>query len=329
MKRAGNSGDNNGTACEEAKKTKTESTAGPVLTSLKGAHSVKVLNENINDKVSFFHVKMPQMDGEDDDAVVILEKKPFYADDGSADDIFTEATSLTLEMKNDAYGTYTARLPERHCLAKATVIHPATKKHILKYTRESHRIVLETDRDYETITKPMLDRNIEDKVFNLKWVHNILDGVAERERVLHEDADHVLVMDYKWDGRDPSSLNCLAMPKRRDLRSIRDLTGEHLDLLEKMKSTALRVFKEKFEIDEECVKSYFHYQPSFYHLHVHFSNVKAEANNSGQSAWRAHLLDDVIGNIKLASDYYQKKTLVFALRDSDPLNLEFKKHRKN
>ena len=48
-------------------------------------------------------------------------------------------------------------LPEPACNAlKAVVIHPATEKHIQKYTDQKSYIVMETGEDYKNITKPFL-----------------------------------------------------------------------------------------------------------------------------------------------------------------------------
>lgn len=40
---------------------------------------------------------------------------------------------------------------------------------------------------------------------------------------------------------------------------------------------------------------------------------------SGSSVTRAHLLSDIIENIELVGDYYQKKTMTFVGRKSDKL----------
>lgn len=39
----------------------------------------------------------------------------------------------------------------------------------------------------------------------------------------------------------------------------------------------------------------------------------------GTTVTRAHLLTDVIGNIKIKSDFYKKKTLTFVGRENDKL----------
>lgn len=312
---------------QSVKKPKTESG----VSTLKGAEDVKVLNEDVNRKVVFLQMKLPSTTSSDDikqDAVVILERKPFNSDDMS--DILNEG-KLTAEMVNDLYGTYTLTLPPKYCQVRANVVFPATEKHIAKYSWEAVHIIRETEEDYETITKPMVDGQFEKQVFNLTWIYNIIEGKAEVHKVVCEKEDDdgfVVVMDYKWNGDDPKLLHCLGLPKRRDLRSIRDLRAEHVPLLEEMRQKAVEAFERKFNVKGENVKAYFHYQPSFYHLHLHFTNVEAGCH-AGTDAWRAHLLDDVIDNLKMCSDYYKKKTLSFILKENDALSLEFKKARKD
>lgn len=67
---------------------------------------------------------------------------------------------------------------------------------------------------------------------------------------------------------------------------------------------------------------YIHYQPSYYHFHVHFTHIKLEAPGFG--ADRAHLLTDVIGNIELINDYYEKCSLTFVVREQEDLYAKYK-----
>ena len=69
---------------------------------------------------------------------------------------------------------------------------------------------------------------------------------------------------------------------------------------------------------------YFQYQPSCHHLHVHFTHIRFDA--PGSDVMWAHLLSDVIDNISIAPDYYQRKTLSYCVRDGDALYLKFKEH---
>lgn len=78
-----------------------------------------------------------------------------------------------------------------------------------------------------------------------------------------------------------------------------------------------KTIEEKYGIAKSQLRIYLHYQPSFYHLHVHFTYLKHEA--PGILAERAHLLSNVISNIELVADYYKKVTIPFVVRETDKL----------
>ncbi len=85
--------------------------------------------------------------------------------------------------------------------------------------------------------------------------------------------------------------------------------------------TAIHAFQaaiqEKYNIPKSKLRVYFHYQPSYYHLHVHFTHLKFDAPGSGVE--KAHLLSDVIDNIERYPTYYQEKTLTFTIKASQGL----------
>ena len=79
-------------------------TAGPIsqpMKSLRGFKLVKILSESIDRKTMFLH---GQFEGSDDQAVVLLEKKPF--NEQTLSSVTSSDTSLTLDLHNDVYGTY-------------------------------------------------------------------------------------------------------------------------------------------------------------------------------------------------------------------------------
>ena len=51
------------------------------------------------------------------------------------------------------------------------------------------------------------------------------------------------------------------------------------------------------------LRVFVHYQPQFYHLHVHFTRLHSDL---GCQVERAHLLHDVIANLEADGDYYAK-----------------------
>lgn len=162
-------------------------------------------------------------------------------------------------------------------------------------------------------------------LIHLQWVYNILDHKKESERIIFEDPDKdtgfILLPDLKWDGKTLDTLYAVAIVHRMDLPSIRALNADHLPLLRNIRDKGVGAIKQQFNLDRSLMRIYFHYQPSFYHLHVHFTYVKYDA--PGINCEKSHLLDTVIDNIELMSDYYSNATLSFVIRATDPYFAEY------
>lgn len=111
-----------------------------------------------------------------------------------------------------------------------------------------------------------------------------------------------------------------------------DLNDDHLTLLKNIREKGISTIKTKYGIDETRLRIYLHYQPSFYHLHVHFTFLQHDA--PGIFCERSHLLDTVINNIELLSNYYKKATLLHILKEGETLfeknqNFQTKKFKLN
>jgi len=76
-------------------------------------------------------------------------------------------------------------------------------------------------------------------------------------------------------------------------------------------------------VKSSSVRVYFHYVPSYFHLHVHFTHLNYDA--PGTAVGKAHLLSDVIDNLRLMTDCYQRKTLACILRETDELYDAYRK----
>lgn len=106
----------------------------------------------------------------------------------------------------------------------------------------------------------------------------------------------------------------------RSIRTIRDLTTDHLPLLRRIQSESKNAVKEKYGVEGDEIKIFIHYQPSYCesyscpyqqeaqvisysdHFHVHITHIK-NWGMAGMVVGKAHLLDDVIS---LASYYYRQ-----------------------
>lgn len=92
-----------------------------------------------------------------------------------------------------------------------------------------------------------------------------------------------------------------AIIRERTVKSMRDLSREHLPLLENLNQSIKREVSNLLQISPYRIQMFIHYLPSFYHLHVH---VVSHGLNIGNFVGKAHNLEDIIDNIKLDSEYY-------------------------
>ncbi|CAK7317642.1 m7GpppX diphosphatase [Vulpes lagopus] len=292
-------------------------TSAPVQLPFSGFRVEKVLRESARDKILFLHGKVNEAsgDGGGEDAIVILEKTPFQVEQVAQ--LLMGRPELQLQFSNDIYSTYHLFPPRQLSDVKATVVYPATEKHLQKYLRQDLRLVQETGSDYKNITLPYL----ESQSLSIQWVYNILDKKAETDRIVFENPDpsdgFVLIPDLKWNQQQLDDLYLIAICHRRGIRSLRDLTPEHLPLLRNILREGQEAILQRYQVRGDRLRVYLHYLPSYYHLHVHFTALGFEAPGSGVE--RAHLLTDVIENLEYDPEHYQRRTLTFALRADDPL----------
>ena len=191
-------------------------------------------------------------------------------------------------MENDIYEKYEAKAE----ITGELII----CKDVTQMKQRVKRLVQE---DYKTYLQTL------DKLDHKKdiWIYNIIDGISEQESILHKDDKCIVFVNYFWDGKDIDKLQLLCMPMDTTLRSIRTLDASHVSLLEHMKLVTLQVIREKYGLEKENIKMYFHYEPSTYHLHIHFVNTSS--NQLHSSVEYSHELNSVIFNLKMNSDYYK------------------------
>ncbi|KAL3275142.1 hypothetical protein HHI36_019911 [Cryptolaemus montrouzieri] len=284
------------------------------LTNLSKFQLNEILSNNTNRKIVSLKGKF---EGSSGDAIVILEKTAFSEDiltEGNK--YFNEENHLKNIFHNDIYGDY-QYFPQIELNAlKATIIHPASQKHIDKYSVHNLYMVDETPKIYTEVILPQISKD----QFDLQWVFNILNHTSESERIVFEDPDaesgFILLPDLKWGG-EVDTLYLLAICHKKGIKSLRDLNEQHLPLLKNINKKGIETISSKYGLDGSQLRVYLHYQPSFYHLHIHFTYLRHEA--PGILAERAHLLSNVISNIELIPDYYQRVTLPFVVRENDGL----------
>lgn len=216
---------------------------------------------------------------------------------------------------------------EQNPTAKINLIWPATSVHIEKYDKQLFRIVRETPDIYRRVVKPYID-----EMYNngrLKWVHNILYDGAESERVVFKDYNEndpqsgfVILPDMKWDGVNLDALYLVAIVNRDDIKSIRDLKQEHrqwlIDIKNKIRSIIPGCYN--YLIPADQLRIFIHYQPSYYHFHIHIVNVRHPGLGDGIAVGKAHLIEDVIENLKyMGPEGYMNRTMTYVIGENHDL----------
>lgn len=165
-------------------------------------------------------------------------------------------------------------------------------------------MVTETPVIYARHIKPYIARQRD--AGRLDWVFNILEGRTEQEDVIARynwdsasDSGFLLLPDLNWDRKTVQGMHLLALVQRRDIWSLRDLKKKHIPWLKAVRdqvvTAATKVFPGEVEADE--VKCYVHYQPTYYHFHIHAVNVMLEAGTT-QSVGKAFGLGNIISQLE-------------------------------
>ena len=241
------------------------------------------------------------------DAVVLLDKKPF----NSAVDWKTVLVSDHLKMtdSNDIYHRFIDTEKGIEC----KTIFPATAAHLKKYSEQSRRIISETPEMHQLITRPHYE--MLRGTGQIDWIDNILADKSELERRIFDNKSpqtgFIILPDYKWvDEANLNEMYLLVIVRRQDLWSVRDLTGEHVELLKNIRKELCENIK-RFKYPNgtsvlyDHLRVYVHYPPTYPHLHIHINLASSQASSC--SAAQAILLDEIIDNLENVSpDYYKK-----------------------
>ena len=79
--------------------------------------------------------------------------------------------------------------------------------------------------------------------YNFQWVFNILEKKTESERIVFEDSDpangFILLPDMKWNAEQIEDLYLIGIIHRRGVKSVRELTAEHLPLLKNIRDKGI------------------------------------------------------------------------------------------
>jgi m7GpppX diphosphatase len=249
-------------------------------------------------------------------AILILERAPFSASASYIAKIPASLQSISNLGANDVYFWYLASSGVPHeqlsvesanefADLKINLIYPCTETHLKKYSKQGVRMVVETPQIYKEKIRPFMLKKREGT--RLSWVWNIIEGKTEVEDVIYrtpfgEDVDegYILIPDLNWDRKTLESLHLLCLVERRDIWSLRDLKKGHLKWLrhmrEKLIESTVKMYGDK-GLEADQLKLYVHYQPTYYHLHIHIVHVALEAGAT-QATGKAIGLESIIEQIQ-------------------------------
>ncbi|KAG0652512.1 Scavenger mRNA-decapping enzyme [Hyphodiscus hymeniophilus] len=243
-------------------------------------------------------------------AILILERAPFPTSSAYLSRTPSSLSTLKNLGANDVYFWYmaTSGLPststgEDFPDLKINLIYPCTEKHVKKYSKQGVRMVVETPEIYAQRVRPdMLSQREQGR---LNWVWNIIDGKTEVEDVIyrtplgqHGEEGFLLVPDLNWDRETMESLHLLGLVERRDIWSLRDLKKKHIPWLRHMREKFLEATTSTYgELERDQLKLYVHYQPTYYHFHIHIVHVALEAGAT-QATGKAIGLESIIEQLE-------------------------------
>ncbi|KAF2753848.1 mRNA decapping hydrolase [Pseudovirgaria hyperparasitica] len=241
-------------------------------------------------------------------ALLIVERAAFSVEDAHLRNLSSSLSRIQNLGANDIYNWFMASSasasPDTSSQQpqdlKINLIYPCTPKHVQKYSSQEVRVVTETPEIYTKYVRPYAQRMREEG--RLNWVFNIIDGMAEQEDVMYRESGteegFLLAPDLNWDRKTLTSLHLLCLIERRDIWSIRDLRKSHVPWLKHMRDKLLASTTKLYPaIDADQIKLYFHYQPTYYHLHVHIVHAAFDAGAT-QSVGKALGLEHVISQLE-------------------------------
>jgi m7GpppX diphosphatase len=187
---------------------------------------------------------------------------------------------------------------------KINLIYPCTEQHLKKYSKQGVRMVVETPEIYAEKIRPyMLQKREEGR---LNWVWNIIDGKTEVEDVIYRtplgrdgDEGFLLLPDLNWDRKTIEALHLLGLVERTDIWSLRDLKKKHIPWLHHMRDKFIEAAVKTYpELEEDQLKLYVHYQPTYYHFHIHIVHVALESGAT-QATGKAIGLESIMEQLEL------------------------------
>ena len=112
--------------------------------------------------------------------------------------------------------------------------------------------------------------------------------------------------------------NWLAIVADPSLRSVRDLRGEHVGMLERLYEQCVSAIQKEYKgVGEDDIMVFANYPPSVYKLHFHFCAPFFQP--TAYDAFRMHSLRGIINNLRIQPLYYQVSTLQIPVHSGSEL----------
>ncbi|WWC71046.1 uncharacterized protein I206_104999 [Kwoniella pini CBS 10737] len=233
----------------------------------------------------------------------IIHLQKTILDIEKAGDLIKDLEKIDLFLENQPYFSshgWIKNKIDKSPELQIKIICPATDIHIKKYSKQERFIIIETPELYEKVVLNYINGFDESR---LGWVYAILNGQKESERILYrkenEKDGFVILPDLKWDQTSMNALYLTVLVQTRTIRSLRDLDKSHIPLLNSIKQAVFQTVKQKYQVGAGKLRLFVHYQPSYYHFHVHVVHIQSEAF-SGMLVGQAHMLDDLITLLELS-----------------------------
>lgn len=228
--------------------------------------------------------------------------------------IISENENTRLFHQNDIFYKYSLKDISFLSESEVEFIYPINN--IEKLVKRSTEIFEETSEIYNQKIKEYIDNSPKN---HKKFIDNILYNNKEEIFLTYKPDNNLkesflITKDYKFKDSIKTGFYYLGIVFDEEIRSVRDLKRDHLNLLKNLLKA-----KKDLEIlaNEELSKNginrnvslraFIHYHPSFYHFHVHYIDTILNIDNCKIN--RAIDLNDIIQNISIKDNYYQTVTL--------------------
>ncbi|KAI9827254.1 MAG: hypothetical protein M1832_005392 [Thelocarpon impressellum] len=262
------------------------------------------------------------------EAIMVFERTALPTSEALVSPLPSTVQYLRNLGHNDIYAWYLASSPpsaETPDL-KINLIWPATQRHVQKYERQGVKVVTETKDVYAQDVRPWVEKQRGEG--RLDWVYNILDGRTEVEDVIlrdeggeKPDEGFLLLPDLNWDRKTLPSLHLLALVFRRDIWSLRDLQKAHVPWLTAMRRKIIDAVTTLYpSVGADELKLYMHYQPTYYHFHVHVVHAALDPGAT-QATGKAFGLENTLAWLAGLPDGagLADVSLTYTLGDRSPL----------